>query len=328
MLNTPVRSRQPTRQPWTLDRLLLERSIALGMSLASGTFSAYSSALNSYLSFCNLHHFPIDPTADTLSLYITWMSAHIKPDSVYSYLSGIVNQLEPHYPHVRDSRKHPLVCRTLAGCRRRFGTAQTRKEPLSASDLHLILEQLPRPWNFDDVLFICLLLVGFLGLLRLGEITVPDSVKQLDHRRIPPRSATLFTPSQFTFLLPAHKADKFFEGNRILITPRPHLPDPLLPLQSYLCGRDSRFPFFPQLWLCANGRPPTRTWFLHRLHALSNHHFGGHSLRAGGATDLALHGASLQVIQAAGRWASNAFQVYIRKNPFLIHAALTTKSTP
>ena len=96
---------------------MLERSIALGMSLAEGTVSAYMSALNFYITFCHLHNFTLDPTLDTLSFFVTWLCAHVKPDTVATYLSSIVNCLETHYPHARTSCRHPLVAKTLAGCR-------------------------------------------------------------------------------------------------------------------------------------------------------------------------------------------------------------------
>jgi len=66
----------------------------------------------------------------------------------------------------------------------------------------------------------------------------------------------------------------------------------------------------------------TRSWFIRRL----RHHFssdvGGHSLRSGGATALAEAGVPPHIIQAIGRWASDAFQIYIRKHPVLLAAML------
>jgi hypothetical protein len=82
------------------------------------TISAYSSALKSYITFCRAHHFPIDPTPDTLSFYTVYMCNHIKPKSVDNYLSGIANQLEPFFPAARSHRHHLLVTRTLKGCNR------------------------------------------------------------------------------------------------------------------------------------------------------------------------------------------------------------------
>ena len=46
------------------------------------------------------NHLSIGPTAKTLSYYITYQTHFISPDSVNSYLSGIINQLEPYYPDI------------------------------------------------------------------------------------------------------------------------------------------------------------------------------------------------------------------------------------
>ena len=131
MFQVSATSRQPAREAWTMERLVNERSISLGYSLDTSSFGTYTSALNSYLTFCKLHNLPVDPTQDTLSFYVVFLSSHIKPDSVNSYLSGICRQLEPFFPDIRRNRNSMLVSRTLAGCMRRFGTPIKRKTPLS-----------------------------------------------------------------------------------------------------------------------------------------------------------------------------------------------------
>src|ERR1700678_4257964 len=82
-------SRQPLQEAWPINHLINEQSISLRYSIDSSTFDSYTSALNSYLTFCNLHQLPIDPTPDTLSFYIVFLSSHINQKSVNSYLSGI-----------------------------------------------------------------------------------------------------------------------------------------------------------------------------------------------------------------------------------------------
>ena len=144
--------RQPLREAWTMDRLVNERSISLGYSIDSSTFDSYTSALNSYLTFCNLHQLPIEPTPDTLSFYIVFLSSHINPRSVSSYLSGICRQLEPFFPDIRLNRKSILVTRTMSGCMRRFGTPIKRKAPLSRSDLKSMVDQIRLSASHDDLL--------------------------------------------------------------------------------------------------------------------------------------------------------------------------------
>src|SRR5271168_2853541 len=111
MIHLSSSSRQPRREAWTMDRLINERSISLGYSLDASSFGTYTSALNSYLTFCNLHNLPVDPTPDTLSFFVVFLSSHIKPDSVNSYLSGICRQLEPFFPEVRRNQNSTVLFR-------------------------------------------------------------------------------------------------------------------------------------------------------------------------------------------------------------------------
>src|SRR5271168_4494724 len=122
MIQVSSSSKQPIWEAWTMDRLVNERSISLGYSIDSSTFHSYTSALSSYLTFCNLHQLPIDPTLDMLSFYIVFLSNHINPRSVSSYLSGICQQLEPFFPDIRQNRKLILVTRTMFGCLHCYGT--------------------------------------------------------------------------------------------------------------------------------------------------------------------------------------------------------------
>ena len=100
MISISVLPRQPPRVAWTLDHLNYEQSILLGLSINSTTAAMYSSAMNSYFTFCKKHHLSIEPTTETLSYYITYQTHFISPDSIDSYLSGIVNQLKLYYPDV------------------------------------------------------------------------------------------------------------------------------------------------------------------------------------------------------------------------------------
>jgi hypothetical protein len=72
------------REAWTLDRLIYERLIALGSALDKSTYGTYSSALNSYLTFCKLHNRPVEPTEDTLSFYGVFSVAAVRFGPVFS----------------------------------------------------------------------------------------------------------------------------------------------------------------------------------------------------------------------------------------------------
>jgi hypothetical protein len=322
MFKVTSTSRQPRREAWTMDRLVNERSISLGYSLDASSFGAYTSALNSYITFCNLHGLPIEPTPDTLSFYVVFLSSHIEPRSVNSYLSGICRQLEPFFPDIRKNRKTILVSRTMAGCMRRFGTPINRKAPFSHANLLFVVDSLASKILHDNLLFIAILFTGFHALLRLGELVFSDKKKLRNYRKIALRHTVSILPTQHSFFLPTHKGDRFYEGNTILVQKLSTSTDPYNHFVAYIDSRDKLFPLHPELWLTSRGCVPTLHWFISRLRKFFPKNFAGQSLRSGGATSLAEAGADLDTIQAAGRWSSTAFRIYLRKNPVLLHAII------
>ena len=305
-----------------MERLINERSISLGYSLDASSFGTYTSALNSYITFCNLHHLPLDPTPDTLSFFVVFLSNHIKPDSVNSYLSGICRQLEAFYPDVRRHRKSLLVSRTMTGCMRRFGSAVKRKSPLSHANLLFIIDSTVSRPSYDDLLFLAIILTGFYALMRLGELVFSDQKNLRNYRKISLRHSVSILPDQYPFYLNSHKGDPFFEGNTIVVQRTTNATDPHGPFLRYLDARDERFPLHPEPLLTSCGSVPTRHWFISRLRKFFPKEIAGQSIRSGGATSLAEAGADLTTIQAVGRWKSDTFRIYIRKNPVILHAVL------
>jgi len=145
-----ARTRQPARTAWSNEHLLRKRALALGHSKKNYTAITYPSHLQSYLTFFQLHNHPICLTIDTLSFYVVFMSHHINPKSVGTYLSGICNTLEPHFPHIRKIRLDPLVVQTLSGMKKlRGGHAPCHHHPLTKEDLILLLARYDTD-NYDD----------------------------------------------------------------------------------------------------------------------------------------------------------------------------------
>ncbi|KAF8586315.1 hypothetical protein K439DRAFT_1292364, partial [Ramaria rubella] len=246
-----------------------------------------------------IHHFPVEPTVDTLSFYVVFMCHHIKPQSVGSYLSGICNTLEPHFPNVRTIRSSLLVTRSLDGMKKLRGSDPPhQKQPLSEDNLLSLLSQY-NSISHDDLLFCSMLLTAFSALMRTGEITQADSITKRNFRKLTMRHTLLFTDAYFIFLLPYHKADRFFQSNTILVEKRSVF-SPLCAhtaMASYLQSRDQLFPFHPELWLTSLGAVPTYSWFVKRLHSVLGVQVGGHSIRSGSATTLALAGVPDDIIQ-------------------------------
>lgn len=100
---------------WSKERLQLERAMALGVEMES-SMPAAATHIESYFTFCDAHNLSIDPTPDTLSFYIVYMSAEMAPRTVRTYLSGVIYALEPYYPDAKRNRSSILVSLTLEGC--------------------------------------------------------------------------------------------------------------------------------------------------------------------------------------------------------------------
>lgn len=304
--------------------------VALGFSLEASTRLTYNSATEQYITFCRLHEFPIEPTADTLSLFVTYTSHFIEPASVASYLSGIVSCLESIYPNARDASHDKLVRRALKGCRKQFSSGVNRKRAITREELAEVLQTYHESDDHDDCLFATMTGSGFHGLMRVGELTQPDKEELQDYRKWPLRHTVELTDKEYSFVLPYHKADNIYEGNKVLVHRRSTPDDGHYPFQRYLASRDSRFPFIPELWLRADGTVPTRSWYINRLrkHFPNDDSVSGHSLRPGGATALAEDGVPPHLIQNIGRWKSETFMTYIRTHPVMLAAMCAPTTAP
>ena len=156
-------------------------------------------------------------------------------------------------------------------------------------------------------------------------MTFPDNMWLQNWRKVTRWSTIKIQGTHYEFLLPGHKADCYFEGNKIINAER-FSHTPLAHFSKYLASRDRLHLIVSPLWLTAAGKIPTRSFFISRLRFFFDTDIAGQSMRAGGATALAEHGVSPAIIQASGQWASEAFRVYIRKNPTLLQGLVHART--
>ncbi|KAG6858078.1 hypothetical protein C0991_003657, partial [Blastosporella zonata] len=71
-----------------------------------------------------------------------------------------------------------------------------------------------------------MLYTGFYGLLRLGDMAWLDDRYLWDDQRLPKLDSVNVGDNEFSFLLPTHKADPFFEGQKIVVKGQSHVADP------------------------------------------------------------------------------------------------------
>ena len=201
------------------------------------------------------------------------------------------------------------------------------KRALTTDDLQLIINHYHSSLLHDDLLFIAMLITGFFGLLRLGEMTFPDDTSLQNWKKVTRQSTVVIQEHLYEFLLPSHKANHYFEGNKIIIPAHRFNHHPLHHFMSYITSCDTLHLVTSPLWLTEAGAVPTWSFFINHLQLFFNNNVAGQSMRAGGATALAEKGVSPAIIQASRHWASEAFLVYIRKNPTLIQGFLYAMSS-
>jgi hypothetical protein len=118
----------------------------------------------------------------------------------------------------------------------------TCKRPITEDDIVLVIDSIGTSHAHDDILFLCMLTNGRDGLLRLGEMTMPDSVRLRNTRKLSLRHTVRLYDDRYSYFLPYHKADRFYEGNTIIIQRTTRRSNPHSFFRSYLASRDALFP--------------------------------------------------------------------------------------
>lgn len=283
-----------------------------------------------YLEFCTTEGISTKPTIETITRFISVSVRRpsirtgrpLSPRSVACYLSGIASSLLPQWPFVKSVTDHPIVRKTLRGAMKTLSKPVSRKDPISLEDIEIVASGSGN--SLDERLFLTILSIGFHGLHRLGELTIPDSSSLTENRKSILRHTLKFSRCgrYAKYTLPYHKGDPYFLGSEVLLASC-DLPGvcPVAALKAYLPMRDTQFPQLPYLLVTSKGKRPTRSWFLQRFHEFFDHNKSGHSLRSGGATALGQAGMPMEFIQIAGRWSSEAFRIYVRDHPLLMLGA-------
>jgi hypothetical protein len=307
-----VRAQRAHRPPADLAALDNWVSFLRSSAIEKSTLKHYTTGARDYLSFCTAHHIPFDPTPETLSRYIAYTSQFIA--SGPQYLSGARHFLRHFYPDFDANRSHPLVQTVIAGSRKIRADPVKRKLPLRPPHLVLVIREAVASRSYDLLLFATILTCAFYSCHRIGELVWPNDRSLRDWRKVIKRGSFLIEGGRALYHLPYHKGDRFFRGTHIVLSGQA-CGDPITVLKTYIQLRDSLHGAHPALLLRQDGTIPTRYWFDKLFFKHLDHSFGGHSVRAGGATFYASVGMSEKVIMALGRWSSEAWKDYVRENP-------------
>lgn len=180
----------------------------------------------------------------------------------------------------------------------------------------------------DAAIFACLT-TCFWCIARLGEFTVP-AIKNFSPARHITRAdvATVQDRHALTVLkfnIPFTKTSASTgKGESVQCAKQDGLADPISALENHFRvnpGRPSDHLF---AWKHADGslHPLSRRQFLSRFSALAKSfnlpNIKGHSLRIGGTLEYLLRGVPFEVVQSQGRWAGQAFTLYLRKHAMIL----------
>ena len=188
---------------------------------------------------------------------------------INSYLSGVNYHLQATYPHVIESQQHSLVVDTLRGVEKPEGQAIGQKKAFEDKHLLQMLRLIGAPRSYDESLFLAICFTAYHGLMRLGELVIPDDPAKVQFCKMILCQTVVFSnehsSSYYKFQLPTHKGDKQYHSNEIVIQECSSDIDPLAMFKEYLQKRDEHFPFLLQLWLRENRSWPKCSWFTCKL---------------------------------------------------------------
>ena len=289
--------------------------------LSSSTRRTYATAQRKFRDFCqqlgklHLSGSPCPADEWTLCLFATFLAPSVHPSTIKVYLSGVQAL------HVEQGFVDPLqntlrLHRVVWGIKRLHGSSNSSRLPITDNIMTVIWQSLNMA-GADHHMFWAACTLGYFVFLCLAEFTVPSmaSFSASLHLTVQDIAVDgIFAPSCMRVRIKASKTDPFLKGVEI------HIGWSVYPL----CAVEAMMAYLMQrgnapgpLFLLQDGCPLSRVcltdWLRQILSAAGfQGNFSSHSFRIGAATVAARNGVPDHLIQALGRWSSNAYQFYIR----------------
>ena len=309
-------------------------------ALAASSVRAYLSAVYDFHDFMRnngIHHVQHGvptPTDLDLAFYLTWRRS--KGDAVgtlRSRLSAVAwhykEHLDVEVTHGPDGGTKPLVARVLKGIARRAVTTKRVRKPVTVpmfGEVYGAFAEANPDVNADDQR-VCLgaMAAAIYALLRASEYTA-KKVREFDP------SSTLLgrdvrfdldpqgTPIAARLLIRAAKEDRVRATQELTVHSVDSEQCPVRLLFAVASSRrgSPAHPFFE----FSDGSYLTRDRLTRRLRVTAEHlgyngkEWASHSFRSGGAVSMAAStGMSSELLSIAGRWSSDAKQLYLRHLP-------------
>jgi hypothetical protein len=284
------------------------------------------SANNLMLHYCRIHALEPPTDVDQVCAYLVWLAEHdYKVSAIGKAISAMKRaNTESAWSQIIASEKYYLVKRSVTAKALSLGTK--RAQEFTMHDVETLVKNL-HMYDYRDILFLTIIIIGICGLHRLGELVDNDNPNRVIKERRIQRSSLRFEHGLMHYTLPYSKTSKAPANVSVSLEMMPAGTMANKIVRHYLLMRDKEFGTNGDLFIDEMNLTPTRAWAIDRIKRSAGRQFSGHSLRAAGATTMALARASEMQIMTQGRWTSSAWQSYLRKHSELL-LIMTTLQKP
>ncbi|KAF8868769.1 hypothetical protein CPB85DRAFT_1242511, partial [Mucidula mucida] len=310
------------------DEDVTQVQLVLDQSFKESTLRSYASGLLVFHAFCDSRSVPEDQrtpaSPDLIALWISTIIGSYAGGTVNNYTFGVRAW---HIIHGVDWRmKEPELDALIWAAEKLQPVHSKRKkhQPYTVAFIEALLNNLNHEDPFDSAVISCLTTAFYSGA-RLGEFTVPrlEDFRARDHvTRANMRLSVNKNGFEVTvFHIPKTKAEPV-NGEDMYWACQNGATNPKSALDNHFQvnnpSRDSHLFAYRHK---KNGReilrPHTKPAFLSRLAKAAKSQglepLQGHGIRIGSTLEYLLRGLSFEVVKVLGRWKSDAFLVYLRK---------------
>jgi integrase len=338
-----VKGEQDAREAAARQRVSERVSELETAALEQGTHKTYMSGVRSWTAFATERGFSGEsvPDEDTLCEFVAWMSEEGKGKeqkgmevaTVGVYLAAVRDFfLKKGAGCVLEGKKR--LQRVVRGWKKMKGGNTDTRRAVTVAMLHEASELVD--WNNHDAVLAWLNVVwGVLGLFRLGEL-LPAARSDSKHVKVQVRDVQWNEGAgEMSVFLRSSKTDTFKRGVTIAMQ-KVWGREKVCPggvwkrVEALRRGKDRRDD--EAMMRKEDGTMLTKrevvemmgVWFGEadrRRGIVTQEKLSGHSLRKGGATSLLLRGVSESLVQALGRWKSDAYKSYAVLNKTLLREA-------
>ena len=293
------------------------------------TRATYGSGLLMWHCFCDKKGVPEQQRApvsqDLLSAFVSHLAAVYSGKTISNYLSGVrAWHILHRVPWTLEKKEMDLMLRaadklTPDSARRK------KRRPYTPGFMEEIGRQLNPETPLDAAVFACLT-TCFYASARLGEFTVRTLTGFNPNAHVTTRNLTYQQDRhgyKVTVLHLPFTKSAGAEGEDVYWASQQGGTDPEAALKNHLRINQPTEASHLFAYQAKHARRPlTKTKFLERIGAAARaaglETLQGHGIRIGSTLEYLLRGVPFDVMKAKGRWAGDAFQLYLRKHAVVI----------